>query len=1735
MFSICSYVAETDEAINLVEGERVYVIDHTNQDWWFVKKHLTEEKGWVPAQYLLNEVHYTHYLQRKLHEKIDKLPVFEKPAPGEKTSAPRFVEKLQPIHTPDGYTVQFECQVEGLPRPQITWFRQTAIIKPSPDFQMYYDDDNVATLIIREVFPEDAGTFTCVAKNAAGFASSTTELIVEAPLSDHGSDLTGPSRKSLSRESSLADILEGIPPTFSRKPKAKYVNEGEDVILECRLVAVPEPEITWYYKDTQITTKENIVVATESDMHMYCSVIKITKVQKKQEGKYTIVAKNREGEATIEIPMKVKTGKHEPPEILEPLQSYVVREGETVVLSTQIVGNPAPKVTWYKNGKPLKGLTPKQDDHVNTLTLIQPQVSDSGEYSVVATNDLGTAETKATLTVEINLKPSLTISFQQHTYEHYTVTKEIPSGAPEPPLFTERFQELTVPEKGTFKLVAKVTGNPVPEVTWLRNNKPLEKSPNITETYDGENIILEIRNADSEVDSGDYKCIASNPVGKASHGAKVTVDVEKVIFTKLLQKEVVVDEYKTLELTCETSHTVSTKWWHNDKEISGMDHREIIQEGKVHKLVIKKTNPTDEGTYKCTVKNQSTSSKVTVKATKPEFVKKLQDCEVKEREIAILEVEITSQTADVKWFKDGEPLGPGREKLDFVKDGTVRKLLIRSTSVHDEGEYMCTLLDQECTAEVTVVELPPEIITMMQDVTIARGERATFEIELTKGDALVRWFKDGQELQFSEHVRLSIDGKRQKLKIYDTEPEDAGVYSCEVGQQKSSAKLTVEEPGVDFITRLPDVTLVPLNSDAVFVIELSRDVPVTWKRKTEVIEESSKYTLIDEGTVKKLIVKKCTTEDISEYSATVTNVKTSTKLRVEVIETPPKISPDTPKRYKVRKGEDVEIVVKYSATPKPSDEWTVNGHVVTKSKRVTPLIDEESATLTIKKIQEEDVGDYTLKLANNVGETSIEIKVVIVQVPSAPGAPEPLEITDNSVTLHWKKPDSDGNSPIVEYILEHQEKTETTWTKVTETIIETTHKVTKLTTNKEYTFRVTAVNEVGPGETSPTSSYIKISKPTVVEPPTVLEPLKSIVIGLGETVTLSCVIGGTPTPEITWLKNNEPFEDSSITYENRVAKYTISKTTETSSATFTVKAKNNVGTAETTCELKIQEKPRITYDETLASQNLPVNSQWKIDVQTSGFPKPEVSWSKNNKKIVDKRVSIHTEGRTSTISISSLIREDTATYTAKAENQAGSSSVDLHLRVIDKPGKPQGPVIFKEIRQDRVTIEWKPPADDGGIELEKYTIEKCEPGKTWMKVVDIDKEVESFCVHKLQQNAEYKFRIIARNAVGASEPLESDTVRMRTSFEPPGPPRGPLEVSGMTKTSFTIKWQPPENDGGTPIVEYIIEMKEESKKNWQKIGSTKHETTHFIASDLKTDVPYNFRITARNNVGTGPPYVAEEPITPGRRITPPSSPQHVQVTNVTSKSVTLSWAPPANTGGSDLTGYVIEKRPLIGKGSRWTKVVTLEPTILQYCIENLKESEFIFRIFAENSMGLSVPTNSEPVTLMTHANVPSPPTAPLEIRQIAGNTVLISWGRPESDGGAPLEGYRIAIRDSKKTMWMEVGRVNADVQKLNIRDLQEGHTYLFRIYAKNEIGLSDPLESDEPVNIIPASELSVVEPIAEATDKGETASVSFSTNTSSWLREHNMDADIHSYARARLLRQDEYFFRIWHYAKKLFK
>lgn len=547
-------------------------------------------------------------------------------------------------------------------------------------------------------------------------------------------------------------------------------------------------------------------------------------------------------------------------------------------------------------------------------------------------------------------------------------------------MFVERFEEQSVPQKSTIILPARVLGNPVPEVTWLFNNNPLEPSDRISLSYDGENIELVIKNASPETDSGDYKCIASNPIGKASHGARILVEVDKVKFTKKLKKTVTIEEMDEVILECETSHIVSTKWYHNDKEISGMDHRVIAQEGKSHKLIIKTTAIRDKGTYKCTVKDQETHTTLEVTERKPEFVRRLQDFEVKEREIAILEVEISSQVADVAWYKDGEKLTEENKNLKFVKEGTVRKLFIRQTSLHDEGEYTCALKDDECTAEVIIVEGPPEIIVRMEDLTIAKGEKASFEIELTKGDALVKWFKNGKELIFSDHVQLSIDGKRQKLKIYKSEMEDAGEYSCEVGEQISRAVLTVEEPIVDFIIRLPEVTLVTKTNDATFVVELSLpNIDVKWYKNGKEITPSTKYVIVKDENVRKLIVLNAQDDDVAEYSCVACNVKTTSTLKVEDIQIPPTISlNDNDRVYKVKEEEDVTFNIKFTASPKPEVEWYTNNKLIKKSPRVVKKVGDQSASLTIRKIVDDDVGDYTVKLKNDSGDVEASLKLIIM-------------------------------------------------------------------------------------------------------------------------------------------------------------------------------------------------------------------------------------------------------------------------------------------------------------------------------------------------------------------------------------------------------------------------------------------------------------------------------------------------------------------------------------------------------------------------------------------------------------------------------------------------------------------------------------------------------------------------------------------------------------------------------------
>lgn len=96
----------------------------------------------------------------------------------------------------------------------------------------------------------------------------------------------------------------------------------------------------------------------------------------------------------------------------------------------------------------------------------------------------------------------------------------------------------------------------------------------------------------------------------------------------------------------------------------------------------------------------------------------------------------------------------------------------------------------------------------------------------------------------------------------------------------------------------------------------------------------------------------------------------------------------------------------------------------------------------------------------------------------------------------------------------------------------------------------------------------------------------------------------------------------------------------------------------------------------------------------------------------------------------------------------------------------------------------------------------------------------------------------------------------------------------------------------------------------------------------------------------------------------PSAPEGpLVISDVTHKSVVISWRPPKSTGGLELTAYIIERRDV--KKTSWVKVDKIKPKIRTYCVQKLAEgNEYYFRVFAENKKGLSEPLQSAEAVLI---------------------------------------------------------------------------------------------------------------------------------------------------------------------------
>lgn len=96
---------------------------------------------------------------------------------------------------------------------------------------------------------------------------------------------------------------------------------------------------------------------------------------------------------------------------------------------------------------------------------------------------------------------------------------------------------------------------------------------------------------------------------------------------------------------------------------------------------------------------------------------------------------------------------------------------------------------------------------------------------------------------------------------------------------------------------------------------------------------------------------------------------------------------------------------------------------------------------------------------------------------------------------------------------------------------------------------------------------------------------------------------------------------------------------------------------------------------------------------------------------------------------------------------------------------------------------------------------------------------------------------------------------------PPGPPKS-LKTADVERTSLNLVWEPPKDDGGSPITGYIIERREASRTNWTKIDRVDAKTLKTKAQNLVEGTEYSFQVSAQNKVGVSEPIEIDRGVTP---------------------------------------------------------------------------------------------------------------------------------------------------------------------------------------------------------------------------------------------------------------------------------
>lgn len=453
--------------------------------------------------------------------------------------------------------------------------------------------------------------------------------------------------------------------------------------------------------------------------------------------------------------------------------------------------------------------------------------------------------------------------------------------------------------------------------------------------------------------------------------------------------------------------------------------------------------------------------------------------------------------------------------------------------------------------------------------------------------------------------------------------------------------------------------------------------------------------------------------------------------------------------------------------PEPRVIWRKDGSRLTTNSRITL---EQDGDLMISSIEKVDAGEYTCVAVNKAGESESQTaKVTVYEKPRITIQPKD-KVVEKGKNVELECRARGDPKPVITW---RREKTNLPPDR-SHVLDNGNLLIEEAEVSDDGLYICQVENSVGVSEA--------VAKLTVHAVPEFVISPTSKMIGLGRTLSLQCVVDGSPVPALYWRQGTDqnlmfPKRDYGRFSVDEIGTLRIRQVRFEDAGEYTCHAYNAAGSKDKKVHITVRELDPEIPDNDLRpppiinmgpqNQTLQTTTGTVLPCQAHGDPMPAIQWLRNGRPLQMNNPRLMLLG-TGSLQISDLQVSDTATYTCRAVSETGETTWSATLTVPAPgnpgvqyhrapkssmfPGAPSRPEI-STVTDTTVHLTWNPSSHKGGSPIYTYTIEYFSPqtGKGWVTAAD-DISLESYTVRHLKPNKNYVFLVRARNSHGISAP-----------------------------------------------------------------------------------------------------------------------------------------------------------------------------------------------------------------------------------------------------------------------------------------------------------------------------------------------------------------------------------------------